>query len=234
MNPPNVKFYTFSYKNPVRAEHMRTQFAAENLSLEFVKPVEADDPRLQPCPEIYRRSWAIMFNHLDMLSAFLASDATHGIFCEDDICLRKGIRNYLTEVVYNFDRFNLEILLLSYLTTHIPVTFQTHPQHSEYDIPFTYLTYYPDVWGAHMYMLNKASAQMMLNIFTQDYAVRSLTDTSLSHFSPDWTITKHGRRALIYPMLGLEKGEVNTDHEGQASFHKQCHDIHFHPDKFYE
>jgi len=229
-----VNFYTFSYKNPIRAERMRNQFASEDIPLEFVAPVEADDPRLDDAPPGSKRNWAIMFNHMDMLAAFVASDATYGIFCEDDVCIRKNLKQCIPEVAYNFNRFNLDVLLLSYLTTYAPVRYEKHANHFEYDIPFMYMTYYPDIWGAHMYMLSKASAQRHLEAFTLDYAKRSHNDSSLSHFSPDWTITKHGRRALIYPMLGVEKGEVTTDHEGQAQFHKQCYDFHFTPEKYYE
>jgi len=229
----SVNFYTFSFKNPARAARMRAQFSAENIPLEFVEPVQNDDPRLEPAPANVKRQWAIMFSHLDMIQTFVNSDATHGIFCEDDVCIKKGLKGAIPEVVANFQKFSLEILLLSYLTSYKPVEIRFHPQHFEYDIPFSYLTYYPDIWGAHMYMLSKESAQRALDLFANDYAKRTLADASLSHFSPDWTITKHGRRALIYPMLGVEGGEVATDHEGQAQFHRQAYDFHFHPDKFY-
>ena len=229
-----VNFYTFSYKNPIREERMRKQFENEGILLEFVKPVEADDPRLEHAPSNNKRNWAIMFNHMDMMAAFVASDATYGIFCEDDVCIRKTLKQYIPEVVNGFNRFKFDVLLLSYLTTYAPVTFHKHENHFEYDIPIMFMTYYPDIWGAHMYMLSKESAQRFLDMFNVDYAIRTLTDTSLSYFSPDWTFTKHGRRGLIYPMLGVEKGEVATDHHGQAQFHKQCYDFHFNPEKYYE
>jgi len=228
-----VNIYTFSFKNPVRAERMKRQFAQEDIPLTFVEPVPSTDPRVVPAPDNVKRLWAIMFSHLDMLKTFLESDAHYGIFCEDDVCIRKGLKHIIPEVAANFKKFNFDVLLLSYLTMYKPVTYTFHPQHFEYDIPFAYLTYYPDIWGAHMYMLSRESAQRHLESFTPEYAIRTLTDQSLSHFSPDWTLTKHGRRALIYPMLGVEAGEVATDHQGQAQFHKQCFDTHFHPDKFY-
>ena len=39
-------------------------------------------------------------------------------------------------------------------------------------------------------------------------------------FAADWTITKNGKRAFIYPPLAVEEGEINSPHEGQINFHR--------------
>lgn len=67
----NVRVYTFSYENDVRAENMKRRFLHEDTPLEFVPAVQPADSRLAAAPENVKRVWAIMFNHLDMLSAFL-------------------------------------------------------------------------------------------------------------------------------------------------------------------
>ena len=116
-----INFYTFSFQNPTRKENMERQFQAEGIPLEFVEPVLSTDPRLISAPENLKRLWAIMFSHLDMLKTFLKSDADFGVFCEDDIRLRKNIMPLLPEVMLQFRRHNLELLLLSCLCSYVPV-----------------------------------------------------------------------------------------------------------------
>ena len=103
---PKINFYTFSFNNPKRKENMERQFAAEGIPLEFVEPVQSNDPRVEPAPQQLKRLWSIMFSHLDMLQTFLNSDADYGVFCEDDIRLRKNIAPVLPEVMLQFKRYN--------------------------------------------------------------------------------------------------------------------------------
>lgn len=229
-----MNFYTFSFNNPIRKADMERQFKAENIQLTFIEPVASTDPRLVKAPDNIKRTWGIMFSHLDMLETFLHSDAEFGIFCEDDILLYKNIETYLPEIIAQFKRHNLNILLLSYLTTYKLLEQKVHPHHQLQEPTFACLTYGDDTWGAHMYMLSKASAKQLHDTYTLDYAVRTLTDPHLAPFSPDWTLTKDGKRALLYPMLGLEKGETNTDHYGQATFHRQCFETHFNSDLYHQ
>lgn len=229
-----LNFYTFSFQNPQRKATMESQFAAEGIPLQFVEPVLSTDTRLKKAPAALKRLWGIMFSHLDMLQTFLNSDADFGAFCEDDIRLRKNIARVLPEIMLQFRRHNLEILLLSCLCTYVPVKLHVHQPHGVVEHPFIYLTYKDNLWGAHMYMLDRATAQKMLAKYTLAYAEETLTNASLTHFSPDWTLTKDAdRKAALYPMLSLEGGQVNTDHEFQVQFHKQCFETHFSPDFYH-
>jgi GR25 family glycosyltransferase involved in LPS biosynthesis len=229
-----VNFYTFSFQNPARKAKMEEQFQAEGISLQFVEPVPSTDPRLTQAPDNLKRLWGIMFSHLDMLQTFLNSDADFGVFCEDDIRLRKNIAPLLPEVMLQFKRHNLEILLLSCLCTYIPVEIHVHQPHSVCEHPLVYWTYDANLWGAHMYMLDRKTAQKHLDKYNLAYAVETLTNSNLTHFSPDWTLTKDAtHKAAIYPMLSLEGGQVNTDHEFQVQFHKQCFETHFNSDFYY-
>jgi Glycosyltransferase family 25 (LPS biosynthesis protein) len=231
---PKINFYTFSFNNPKRKENMERQFAVEGIPLEFVEPVPSNDPRVEPAPAQLKRLWSIMFSHLDMLQTFLNSDADYGVFCEDDIRLRKNIAPLLPEVMLQFKRYNLEVLLLSCLCSYIPVEVYAHESFGVFEHPYVYLSYTNNLWGAHMYMMDRKTAQRMLDTYNLDYAKRTLVDSSLIHFSPDWTLTKDAvRKAAIYPMLSLEAGEVNTDHEFQVSFHRQCFQAHFSPDFYH-
>jgi hypothetical protein len=48
----------------------------------------------------------------------------------------------------------------------------------------------------------------------------------------DWTITKSGRRALIYPMLAVEEkggGKAYRD-DTQTQWHDLCHNANYNPD----
>jgi len=222
-----VNFYTFSYKNVERAARMTSQFSEENLNLEFVKPVEISDERISLAPENHRRTWAIMFNHLDMLTQFLATDAAYGVFCEDDILIRKGIQSLLPEITAVYKRLNLEILLLGYLMPYKPLTVQYHNGTEPVSVSYNYISYGDDIWGSQMYMFDRRTAEKFLKLYSLDYAVRSLSDTNLAPFSPDWILTKLGRRAAIYPMLAIEEGSVVTSHDGQRSFHSKCHTVHY-------
>ena len=91
------------------------------------------------------------------------------------------------------------------------------------------MTYEDHLWGAHMYMLDRKTAQKFLSIYTVEYSRESLKDDNIPHFSPDWTLTKNGRRAVVYPMMGVEEGHVATSDQGQAEFHKACHQRHYNP-----
>jgi len=229
-----INFYTFSFENPIRKAKMESQFANEDIPLEFVEPVLSTDSRLEKAPDNLKRLWGITFSHLDMLRTFINSDADFGVFCEDDIRLRKDIKKYLPEIMLQFRRHNLEILLLSCLCSYIPVEVYAHDPHGVLEHPLVYLTYQDNLWGAHMYMLDRKTAQKHLDKYNLAYAEETLVNSNLTHFNPDWTLTKDAeRKAAIYPMLSLEAGIVNTDHEFQVSFHKQCFETHFNPEVYY-
>jgi hypothetical protein len=230
----SVKFYTFSFHNEVREAGMRHRFELENLSLEFVEPVENSDPRLVAATDEIRRNWAIMFNHLDMLTKFLESDAKYGIFCEDDIFIRRGIKNFLPEILANFERRGLEILLLGYLLPFKPVEILPASNSFEpHEINFTFHKFPEDMWGSQMYLLSRVTAKRLLDKYTLDYAKKALTDSSMTPFSPDWTLTKDGRRAALYPMLAVEEGIVVTTHQGQVDFHKRCFQAQYDEKQFH-
>jgi len=225
----SVNFYTFSYNNPIRENNMKRRFAKQNLNLNFVTPVEISDPRINSAPENQKRTWAIMWNHLDMVKQFLNSSAKFGIFCEDDIYIHKDLACLLPEVCASYQRLNLEILLLGYLIPYKPLTIDFHNGTEPVAQPYTYISYGDDMWGSQMYMLNRDTAEKFLSIYTKHYAEQTLIDASITPFSPDWTLTKNGKRAAIYPMLAVEEGTVVTSHIGQINFHAQCNKIHFDP-----
>ena len=74
-----------------------------------------------------------------------------------------------------------------------------------------------------MYLLSRSYAKYLIDTFTIDWAFNNKDKP----YSPDWIITKNGNRALIWPPLGVEEGEVYTCHQGQLDFHKNCKEFLF-------
>jgi hypothetical protein len=228
-----IGFYTFSFENPTRKANMEERFQKENIEIEFVPCVQYNDSRLENAPPSLIRNWSIMWNHLDMLKAFLESKNNYGIFCEDDIFIRKGLKAFLPELVSAYERRNLEILLLGCLTTHKPAGLIVDPNFSSSGTNLLYLNYEDNIWGAHMYMLNRKTAEKFLDLYSIEYAKTTLLSTAIPFFSPDWTLTKIGSRALVYPMMGIEEGIVNTKDIGQVEFHKACFNAHYNSEHYH-
>ena len=217
----SFKFYTFSYNDPNRKMRMQERFLKEDIDIEFVECVEQTDPRVSFADQGHRRCWSQMWNHLDMLKLFIESDTEYGIFCEDDIEIRKGIKKYIPEIICAYNRLDLEILMLGYLLPVVPVDIKTNYMNL-YDRPLTYLAYDDQLWGAQMYLLNRKTVTKFLQKYTVEYAVKSSVDSSIPPFCSDWTLTKFGKRAAIYPMMAVEEGIVTCDNQGQIDFHRNC------------
>jgi hypothetical protein len=222
-----IGYYLFSFNNTDRKKRMIERFEKENITPVFVPDVVSTDSRLIGAPQTCKRNWSIMWNHIDMLKEFLESDNTHAIFCEDDVHIRKGLTKYIPELVAAYNRRGLEILLLGYLSTLSPVGITNTKSFTSSDINLIYMTYEDNLWGSHMYMLDRATAEKFVSIYTVEYSRETLVNQNLPHFSPDWTLTKNGRRALVYPMMGVEEGLVATTDMPQQEFHKACHTRHY-------
>ena len=221
-----VQCYGLTYKNPDKMRRLKERFQKENLDIEILESVDHTDSRVACAPHGGYKLWSCMWGHMNMIKRFLESNALYGIFCEDDILLRKGFDKRIPEFIFAYERMNLDILLLGYLLPYVPVLIQ-QCHLTLIEEPLNYLNYGNDVWGAQMYMLNRKTAEKFLNKYTQDYALSTINNDSIASFNPDWTITKDGRRALVYPMFALEEGNVDTDHHAQYSFHKHCHNLHY-------
>jgi hypothetical protein len=76
-------------------------------------------------------------------------------------------------------------------------------------------------------MLTKKYAKYILDKYSIEYAIKSLTDNTLQPFSADWTITKEDNRALIFPMLAVETADKKSGHYGQDIFHENCKNCNY-------
>jgi GR25 family glycosyltransferase involved in LPS biosynthesis len=220
----SVAVYAFSFNNPERMKRMNTRFESVGYPIHWIPPVLTSDARI-PTEESQKRTHAIMLNHLDMLVAFLASNNQYGIFCEDDIYIHREFASFMPRIIEAYRHHGLDVLLLGYLMNYVPLSIQTFRGHNLLETPLSFMNYDDGLWGSQMYFLDKTTAQKILDAY-QDFACVK------EFYSPDWTITKFGKRALVYPMLAVEEGNVVTDHVGQQEFHKQCTVIHYNP-KYY-
>ena len=84
---------------------------------------------------------------------------------------------------------------------------------------YSYYDYPDDIWGAQMYLISRKHAINLLDRYTIEHAIATI-DTM--PFSPDWTLTKFGKKVLIYPMIAVEEGNVKNELYGEIQFHRNC------------
>ncbi len=213
--------HCLNYNNPVRKESMTQRFHTVGISDFTMHPgVSISDPRINPTDhENVKRCHSCMFGHLNMIQSFIdTSNAEYGIFCEDDILIDANFVGRLTQVIDDFAKQNLDVLLLGYLVTH-PLTNDNYTYCRDDCRYYKYSM--ESIWGAQMYMLTRAQAKRVVYKYLHDDAPQLY-----SPFSSDWTITKEGNCRAIYPMLAIEDGKSTYTHEGQSRFHALSHSAH--------
>ena len=226
-------FYCLCHKDEVRKAFMKESFERTGLSerYTFYDGVSADDPRF--VGNSASRAPSMMFGHLELIDAFYRDEnATFGIFCENDVMLHKDIASLLPRVLEGYTKLKLNVLLLGCL---LPDRLAEEDKDQQYPVlgegvvhgslRYTFRSFPEDLWGAQMYVLSKESAKILLDKYGagSGYYEKSLTDGTMRPFSPDWTLTKDGNRALIYPMLAVENDRVQIVTDViHATFHKKC------------
>jgi len=229
----DIPIYIVNYKNNDRKIKMTERFNQLGINPKFINEVHSDDVRLNYGIDInLKRTWAIMLQHLDCIRDFYEnSDKLHCIVCEDDIYISKNYQNNIVNIVKNFDELNLDVLMLGYLLSYkIEMNTDLHKHYFSIvhnDNTGSYHSYPDDIWGTQMYLISKNYAEFLLNKFTPQFAFENI---GTLNYSPDWIITKNGKRALINPMIAVEEGINVSDDEGQRSFHKISHQFHYNSD----
>lgn len=230
------RFYTFSFHNPERAARMAARFAKIGLPLTFNPAVELDDPRIpNDLDRSEARVWSIMWGHLDVLRAFVEKaddNIQYVVVCEDDVYIRRDLPRLLPLLTGACMSYGLDVLIMGYLQPYPPVEVRLRERFSPIpDVPqLSFLNYHDEIWGAQMYMMSKAHARDTLNYFTEDYAKRSrIPGSGCAPFAADWTLTKRGRRALVYPMIAVEESQPHAFSGGHHEFHKRCRDANYDP-----
>jgi len=230
-------FYCLSFKNETRRSKMIKRFQHFDLSLNCYDGVSFDDERMQKLPPDfpYKKTFSYTYGHFDLVYKFYyETDKEYGVFCEDDVLLHKDFSNKLSKVIDEFKIMNLDLLLLGYLP-HFKIEEYHggfHLKHYFENNNYKYHNYPNELWGAQMYMLSRAHAKTLIDKYCGDYPDRALVDSSLVPFSSDWTITKDGNRALIYPMIAMEDGDTNYDDYSQQQFHQSVFLCNYIEDEF--
>lgn len=224
-----VQVYVINYKNDARRKRMEPRLEQVGIcdNVKFLPGVDKTDSRIQELPESQRGAAPCMFSHLEALQHFLNSDAAEFgkcIVCEDDIHISLDFQKDMPGILAQFDEMRLDILLLGYLICE-------NPRHNSERYPiktkYTFHNYGPELWGTQMYLLSREHARHILNTFTREWASKP----GATPFSADWTITKCGERAFIYPMIGVEENNSSTGGYWQEKFHNDCHAFNFDPAK---
>jgi len=226
----SCEIFIINYKDEERRQRMIERIKNIGLEAHFVKPVSIDDIRItnQPITFFEKRNWSIFFQHVDAMREFIENTTyDYCIICEDDVLLSRNLKEEIPQIINLYDQSQLDILLLSYLwnnnifeNNYFPLLHQTE-QWKIHGYP-------DDLWGAHMYFMSRKHAMELVERYTAEYA---LTQKNIP-FCTDWQITKLGKRGLIVPMVGLEEGNVKTDHQGQIDFHSSVFKFNYNKQKF--
>jgi GR25 family glycosyltransferase involved in LPS biosynthesis len=234
--------YCLNYANQTRFDAMFDKWHRTGTKATMFAGVPTTDPRIagRGLSDHTAKCWSCMIGHLDMIRTYLEETGPEigcAVFCEDDIMIDADFRARLDHVIDDFEALGLDTLLLGYLTMY-PIVGEDnagYPKlgYSHYvDVDSgraTQYNYYDygDVWGTQMYMLSRAQAERILEKYGNDYGDRFLANPEgHRQFSADWTITKEGRRAIVYPMLAIEDGLSTYDDYGQRVFHQMSHESH--------
>ena len=200
----DIPIYILNYKNEERKQKMKNRF--NSFSITFLEGINTTS----------NRNNNIMLSHLECLKKFYYNTKNkYAIICEDDVYIHNDLKNKIPEVINNFEKLDLDILLLSYLLDNHPKNYYNKIFENE---NFKYYTYDDNLWGAHMYLISRHYAIYLIEKYDIDWSINNPDKP----FSPDWIITKNGKKALIWPPLGVEEGEVNCNSERQIEFHKRC------------
>ena len=238
-----VHFYCINFKDEKRREKMQNRWKSLELDLLFVYPVETTDKRFdivrEKMPKKELRDWAIMLQHLDSLRDFVDSEYIPGekgeyvIICEDDIMVSKHLPNDLPEIIETYERLNLDVLLMGFLIPYKITDDNYYYPLKERNYKYSYHGYPADIWGSQMYMVSRKHAEILLQKYTIENAMKNEMDNIHTNtkpkepFSPDWTLTKYGNRSVIYPMMALEEGDTKCNWDSEIDYHQRCFKMHY-------
>jgi hypothetical protein len=228
----NVGVYCLSFNHPRRTQEMRQRFATIGIDeIHVCEGIPTTDPRIadnpsipRHTPESVKRLWSVTYGHLTNIQSFYDSGKEFGLFCENDVLVNKNLPYFLPAIMAEFTEMGLDSLLMGYMTTWKLEEWmagydELTPPFGGGSRPYKYLHYPDNQWGIHGLLVCRKGAKLILD------TLAGKADEWVGHesnFSPDWTITKIGNRALITPMFLVENGEDGMEHYGdwqQYQFH---------------
>jgi hypothetical protein len=228
----NIDFFCLSFDNEERKERMINIFETLGITnIKFGKGVSHDDPRIASHNIENKhtiRAWSIFYGHLDMIFEFVNNSTKEfAVFCEDDVLIRLDLYKYLHELLAIFAHLKLDVLLFGYLCENEIYKYSNFPEVKTDHIiskhfPFKILKYPNDTWGTQMYMISKSYGKQILDKYYFNYAEKTILDKNTTPFAADWTITKDGNRALVYPLIAIENGISKYNDIKQNRSHTNC------------
>jgi hypothetical protein len=216
-----VSIYCLSF-GLQKKDAMTKRFQAQGLSVVINPGISHYDRRiygLAPNAHV-AKTWSNMYGHLDMIRWFVYhTEDAFGIFCEDDILIHTNFSKMLPALEACMKRQSLDVLALGYLCENPIDGYSNFPTLEEKTdaFPFKILGYPDSLWGTQMYMLSREHAKQLLDLYEH-----SAADAYGQPFAADWTLTKQGRRALVYPMLAIEDGNAPSEPGGQRDSRIRC------------
>ena len=213
----DIRYYFTSYRNPRRREAILERFTKEGIDIEEIPCAEHDEPRVKELSNNMKAN-SIFYSQLNEIESFYASGADYGVFCEDDILIKKGLRAYISLVAQKMKENKYDVVLLGYLLNFNIIGVQTYEKYKYSDGVF-FLTPPEDLWGAQMYILSKNHAGKLL----EEIKDIDKCKEKYNIIATDWVMTKSGNYKIIYPPLAIEDCVDKIDHAGQQAFHEACH-----------
>lgn len=168
-------------------------------------------------------AYGCMWGHIKILNEFI--DNSNASFCmvfENDVYINKNLVSDIPFLCNRMKILNLDILLTGYLINYNPGNFNDKTIDN-----IGFYNYDNDLWGSQSYIITRKHAKYIVGKYNEDYLKLTLIDKNLVPFAADWTITKDGNKAIVYPMYAVEEGNINSDHWGQINFHKSCKDFNY-------
>jgi hypothetical protein len=224
-----VEYYCVNYKDDARKQKMTDRWETLGLKLNFVEPVHKTDHRLN-VPELEnsdKRTWSIMLQHLDSIRHFLEQTTSeYCVVCEDDIMVCKYLKLDIQEAIQAYERLQLDVLLLGYLLPY-DITNNYHFPVFESNYKYNYCGYPCDLWGSQMYLVHRDHAVRLLQKYTIEESIQMIGRNE--PYSPDWTLTKYGKKAIMYPMIAIEEGDTKCNLQSEMDYHQRCFQMNYVP-----
>jgi hypothetical protein len=224
----DIEVYCINFMDEERRVKMLDRFDGQGLTVHFVDPVYTTDPRIDP--SLNKRVCSIMLQHLDSIRHFYEhTTKPYAIICEDDILLSKHFAEDLPQIMECYKKLKLDVLLLGYLLP-IRLTKDTPEfKHLAEIERYAFYNFPYHLWGSQMYLIHREHAKLLLDKYTIAYATSDLGRP----YNPDWTLTKDGKKALLYPMLALEEGMEKSNDAVQSDYHLNCFFANYNSDVYF-
>lgn len=220
--------YCLSFNGSERDKRMKERFKQLELNVEFQEPIKDEKLGYYCENSTIQKEWpiaSIVVSFLEMFKKFLNSDKEYGIFCQDDIFIRKTFKQDLGRLLKFVEKLYFKSILLSYLIPCDPKNYGCNKLYEIDDDKYSLYDYHDELWGSQMFLLNRYGVEELLYKYDKPFVQNTI-------IADDHTFTKMRPRLMLYKMLACEEGIINSDHEGQRIFHQNCLIHNYSKDEF--